>query len=513
MPWNDLRVSRRRRICLLQPSSRPAPCRPSLRRSRRSRPRRPVPRHRATSPRTSPTRRLRTTRRSSSPAIAPSLPELDQCQARIRRLHRHDLRRGYRQIPRHQHRRVVQPHPRHHDHPRDHRRRPATSRSAASAPTSPRAAQRRAGRDRLDRPHRCAEHQPRGRPRPVPDRAVHPADRQQEPDRRACSKAAPPARSTCAARGRSTSQARTSPTACRRIQEQRRRQMGLPRLAARRARTFGRFRHPGRRRRRAQQGAGPRASRRSAGPIPTSSAGAMRRCERRATPPAAATGRSPAPCRPMRATGSPPGHDDRPGVPARAQSGRDDPADRQRPDPAPRPSVGRIRRRRTGSTPSSASNTGRATTLHFYVDSHVRARRRTTSTRIDMNWVGRNGAAIPLNTTVRPHRLQPGLRRHQRHLCQRAVLPRIPARSSSTSRYWGVNPGMRMAGHRRIKLDLSANYTQEQVPPRVARASLVDHARELGRHGELRQQWRRPDRSRPTSTSTIPPISAGPAAA
>jgi hypothetical protein len=39
--------------------------------------------------------------------------------------------------------------------------------------------------DRLDRPHRQPEHQPRGRPRPVPDRAVHPADGDQVADRRA----------------------------------------------------------------------------------------------------------------------------------------------------------------------------------------------------------------------------------------------------------------------------------------------------------------------------------------
>ncbi len=43
-------------------------------------------------------------------------------------------------------------------------------------------AEQRAGRDRFDRPYRCTEHQPRGRPGPVPDGAVHAAHRKQDVD-------------------------------------------------------------------------------------------------------------------------------------------------------------------------------------------------------------------------------------------------------------------------------------------------------------------------------------------
>ena len=70
------------------------------------------------------------------------------------RLHRLDLRRGHRQVPRHQHRRIAQPHSRRHDHPRDHRRRPQRRDPRPRHQLHPRAAQRRADRDRLDRPHR-----------------------------------------------------------------------------------------------------------------------------------------------------------------------------------------------------------------------------------------------------------------------------------------------------------------------------------------------------------------------
>ena len=37
--------------------------------------------------------------------------------------------------------------------------------------------------------------------------------------------------------------------------------------------------------------------------------------------------------------------------------------------------------------------------LHFYVDA-LAAKKKNDMNRIDMNWVGRNGAMIPLNMTV-----------------------------------------------------------------------------------------------------------------
>ena len=92
--------------------------------------------------------------RSSSPAIARACASSTNAKREFDRLHRLDLRRGHRQVPRHQHRRIVQPHPRHHDHPRDHRRGPEHRDPRPRHQLHQGAAERRAGRGRLDRPHR-----------------------------------------------------------------------------------------------------------------------------------------------------------------------------------------------------------------------------------------------------------------------------------------------------------------------------------------------------------------------
>ncbi|MBO9624346.1 MAG: TonB-dependent receptor [Sphingomonas sp.] len=96
--------------------------------------------------------------------------------------------------------------------------------------------------------------------------------------------------------------------------------------------------------------------------------------------------------------------------------------------------------------------------LHFYVDG-MYGTRRTEFTRTSMNWVGRNGAAIPLNTTYDRSDCSAGCvvtggtyANAQFFLEYRPYL--------DTQDYWGVNPGMEFVVNDWIKGDLQANYTK-----------------------------------------------------
>ena len=96
--------------------------------------------------------------------------------------------------------------------------------------------------------------------------------------------------------------------------------------------------------------------------------------------------------------------------------------------------------------------------LHFYVDS-MYARKKNDLTRIDMNWVGRNGASIPLNTTYDRTDCSQGCvatggtyANAQFFLEYRPFIENV--------RYWGINPGMDWHVTDRLKLDLNANYTR-----------------------------------------------------
>jgi TonB-dependent receptor len=96
--------------------------------------------------------------------------------------------------------------------------------------------------------------------------------------------------------------------------------------------------------------------------------------------------------------------------------------------------------------------------LHFYVDG-MYGTRETEFTRTAMNWVGRNGAAIPLNTT------------YDRTDCTTGCVVTSGTYANAqffleyrpyhdTQDYWGVNPGLEFVVNDWIKGDLQANYTQ-----------------------------------------------------
>ena len=330
----------------------------------------------------------------------------------------------------------------------------------------PHPAQRRADGDRLDRAHRFAEHQPRGRSQPVPDRTVHPADRQQEPARRDD-------------RGRRRRHGQHAQRAA--VRQSGHRTSSIPRrgpttatpiagaAAARwsRARTFGDF------------GilvgvAGVRSQTRTVGyetigwtnPNLT---GAQCPPAPPATRPAAAIGRFPAPCRPMPATASTTGTDDRrrpscsptiPGSPSSRSTMRSSRGSAARPtSSAPA----------TGSARSARSNGGRATAFHFYVDA-MYAHRKNNLQRIDMNWVGRNGATIPLNTQVDQSDCSNGCVVTQATYANAQFFLEYRPFIETTD-FWGVNPGFEWNFTDNLKLDAQAQLDRRAISTANRRAS------------------------------------------
>jgi len=98
--------------------------------------------------------------------------------------------------------------------------------------------------------------------------------------------------------------------------------------------------------------------------------------------------------------------------------------------------------------------------LHFYVDS-MYARKKNDLTRIDVNWVGRNGAAIPLNTTYDRSDCSQGCvvtggtyANAQWFLEYRPFIEDV--------HYWGVNPGLEWHIADRLKFALNGNYTKSR---------------------------------------------------
>lgn len=96
--------------------------------------------------------------------------------------------------------------------------------------------------------------------------------------------------------------------------------------------------------------------------------------------------------------------------------------------------------------------------LHFYVDG-MYAKRDTDFTRTSLNWVGRNGAAIPLNTTYdRADCTQGCVVTGGTYANAQFFLEYRPYRDRQD--YWGVNPGVDFVVNDWIKGDLQANYTK-----------------------------------------------------
>lgn len=96
--------------------------------------------------------------------------------------------------------------------------------------------------------------------------------------------------------------------------------------------------------------------------------------------------------------------------------------------------------------------------FHFYVDG-MYAHRKTSFIRNDIDWVVRNGAAIPLNTT------------YDREDCSTGCVVTSGTYANSqfflefrpykdTQEYWGVNPGAQFELNDWISGDIQANYTK-----------------------------------------------------
>ncbi|WP_114951524.1 TonB-dependent receptor [Sphingosinicella terrae] len=97
-------------------------------------------------------------------------------------------------------------------------------------------------------------------------------------------------------------------------------------------------------------------------------------------------------------------------------------------------------------------------TLNFYIDS-IYARRENDLERIDMNWVGRNGAIIPINVEVDREDCSTGCvvtngtyANAQWFLEYRPFIEDVEL--------WGVNPGMEWQIGDRTRIDVQANWTE-----------------------------------------------------
>lgn len=98
--------------------------------------------------------------------------------------------------------------------------------------------------------------------------------------------------------------------------------------------------------------------------------------------------------------------------------------------------------------------------LHAYVDA-MYARKHNDMERIDMNWVGRNGAPIPVNTEYDRQDCTAGCvvtqgtyYNAQWFLEFRPFIEDV--------RYWGISPGIEYQFSDVLKVDLSANYTESR---------------------------------------------------
>ncbi|MES2443035.1 MAG: TonB-dependent receptor [Pseudomonadota bacterium] len=96
--------------------------------------------------------------------------------------------------------------------------------------------------------------------------------------------------------------------------------------------------------------------------------------------------------------------------------------------------------------------------VHAYVDGMF-GRKLNQLERIDMNWVGRNGAAIPINTTYDRSDCSQGCvvtkgtyANAQWFLEYRPHIEHV--------QYWGINPGLEVELSDNFKFDINANYTK-----------------------------------------------------
>ncbi|WP_240320820.1 TonB-dependent receptor [Sphingomonas crusticola] len=95
--------------------------------------------------------------------------------------------------------------------------------------------------------------------------------------------------------------------------------------------------------------------------------------------------------------------------------------------------------------------------LHFYVDS-MYGRKRNRFERIDMNWVGRNGAAIPINTKYDRTDCSGGcVVTEGTYANSQFFLEYRPYKEDV--KFYGINPGAEWNITSNLKLDVQGNYT------------------------------------------------------
>ncbi len=143
--------------------------------------------------------------------------------------------------------------------------------------------------------------------------------------------------------------------------------------------------------------------------------------------------------------------------------------------------------------------------LHFYLDG-LWGRKVNKLQRIDMDWVGRNGAIIPLNTTYDKTDCSAGCTvTSGTYANSQFFLEYRPY--TETTNFWSINPGGEWQIASKLKLNLQGNYTRSTFH-REAPSVLVATAANSGLTVDTRMTaaFRRSIR---TSISTTPPISAG----
>jgi TonB-dependent receptor len=112
--------------------------------------------------------------------------------------------------------------------------------------------------------------------------------------------------------------------------------------------------------------------------------------------------------------------------------------------------------------------------LHLYLDS-MYARKHNDMLRTDINWVGRNGAAIPVNTQYDRSDCSQGCTVTQgTYYNAQWFLEFRPWKENL--RYWGVNPGLEYQFSDKLKLDINGNYTKSRFHREVPSVLVITPA-------------------------------------
>jgi hypothetical protein len=148
--------------------------------------------------------------------------------------------------------------------------------------------------------------------------------------------------------------------------------------------------------------------------------------------------------------------------------------------------------------------------LHAYVDA-MYAKRHNNMQRIDMNWVGRNGAVIPVGTEYDKDDCSQGCTVTKgTYYNAQFFLEYRPW--NEDLHYWGINPGLEYQFADNLKLDLNANYTRSRFH-RESPTVLVITPANSGVTVDYDNTGGDVPSIRRTSISTIRPASAGRAGA